>query len=457
MDEITPLLARVAGRHGLPPVALAAMVGDWLTDAGKALPNETLLDRKAQDFLALARRLTSPLDDAEIRRLRAEAAAAIAAGRLAEADKALAKAELHLIGKVTDLTALSAGSRVRIGENRADRAALSFLRAAPESYREAAARYGEASALIGLVDIEHSRRAALDQASALVRISEDFGGREGYDAAAAVLRRQIEGLDSLEDTTAFAEAEEALAGALEGLAQVTDEKSLRSEALAHCRRALEHLQRDEAPLLWRALKLRFGRLALILGKRQQDEALLEEAISAFATVLAAWDRSSDETRWLEAEHMIARARAVLGSHRNDLALLERAFNSLTRVAAAVDREKEPLRWAELQDQMGSVLGAMAERYTEPVVIEEAIATFAAALEERRRETVPLLWAQTRAAQAEAMLQLARRGKDKDLAQKALAQLVEAVETARKADPGAAAGLQQRLAAAGELATRLLSE
>lgn len=456
-EEIAPLLARVAGRHGLPPVALAAMVGDWLNGSGETAPGETLLDRKARDFLALARRLTAPIDDAELRRLRAESAAAIAAGRLGEADKALARAELHLIGKVADLSALSAGSRLRIGENRADRAALSFLRVTPDSYREAAARYGEASALIGLTDIERSRRAALDQASALTRLSEDFGGREGYDAAAAALRRLLEGLDSLEDTVAFAEAEEALAGALEGLAQATADSALRREALMHCRRGLEHLQRDEAPLLWRRLKLRLGRLALILGKRQQDEALLEEAIAAFATVLAAWDRNSNEAHWLEAEHMIARARAVLGGRRNDLALLERAFNSLNRVVQAIDRAREPLRWAELQDQMGSVLGAMSERYSEPVVLEEAIETFAAALEERRRETAPLLWAQTRANQAEAMLQLARRGKDKELAQRALAQMVEALEAARAADRGPiAADLQKRLATAGELAQRLLA-
>lgn len=457
-EEIAPLLARVAGRHGLPPVVLPAMLSDWLTNPGSALPSEALLDRKAADFLTLARRLTAPLDDVEIRRLRAEAAAAIAAGRLGEADKALAKTELHLIGNATDLSALPAGSRLRIGENRADRAALSFLRAAPEAYREAAARYGEASMLIGLVDAERSRQVALDQAKALARISEDFGGRDGYDAAASALHRLLEGLDSLEDTVAFAETQEVLASTLEGLAQITQDKAFQNEALAHCRAGLEHLHRQEAPLLWRDLKLRLGRLALVLGKRQHDEGFLEEAIAAFATVLAGWDRSTDETLWLEAEHMIARARTVLGSRRNDLALLERAFNSLNRVAGAIDRSREPLRWAELQDQMGSVLFAMGERYSEPVVIEEAIATFAVALEERPRETQPLLWAQTRTAQAEAMLLLARRGKDKELAQRALAQMVEAVETARQTDRGSiAADLQKRLVAAGELAGRLLSE
>jgi hypothetical protein len=457
-DDIAALIARVAGRHGLPPVALAAMIADWLRRSDAAAPDEALLDRKALDLLALARRLAAPLDDPEIGRMRAEAASALAAGRLADADKALAQAELRAIGGSTDLSTLPVERRLLIGENRADRAALSFLRTTSDSYREAAARYGEASALIGLADIERSRVAALEQAKALARASEDFGGRDGYDAAIASLRRLIEGLDSLADTVAFAGAQEALAAALEGLADLTGTTDLCADALACCEAGLEDLRRDMAPPLWQALKLRFGRLAVTTGLARGDDGLLEEAIAAFAHVFAVWDRGSDEARWLQAEHMISRARAALGGRRNDLALLERAFNGLNRVAKTIDRAREPLRWAELQDQMGGVLVSMGERYSEPVVLEEAIAAFTAALEERRRETVPLLWAQTLGNQAEAMLRLAQRSKDKALAQNALAQLMTAAGAARQAAERSAIAvdLQKRLAAAGEHATRLIA-
>ncbi|TQI74798.1 hypothetical protein FHT98_2564 [Bosea sp. AK1] len=439
-------------------MALAAMIADWLRRPGSSPPSENLLDRKAADFAALVKRLATPLGDAEIRRLRSEAAGAIAAGRFAEADKSLAEAELHAIGGSTDLSALPLERRLLIGENRADRAALSFLRTTAEAYREAAARYGEASALIGLAAIDRSRDTALDQAKAMARISEDFGGREGYDAAIATLRRLLEGLDSLSDTVAFAGAQEALATALDRLAGLSGDSKLLNEALVHCRAGLEDLRHDEAPALWRALKLRFGRLAVNLGISQKDDNLLEEAVATYATALAVWKRSDDEARWLEAEHMISRARATLGGRRSDLALLERAFNGLNRVSQAIDRSRDPMRWAELQNQMGGVLASMGERYSEPVVIEEAIAAFAAALEEYRQERAPLLWAQTRANQAEAMLQLARRNKDKPLAQQALAQLMAATEAARQAANGTvvAADLQKRLGAAGALATKLIA-
>lgn len=441
----------------MPPVALAAMIADWLRHPGAVSPTEVLLDRKSVDFRALIQRLATPLGDAEIRRLRGEAANGIAAGRLTEADKALAQAELHAIGGSTDLSTLPLERRLLIGENRADRAALSFLRTTSDGYREAAARYGEASALIGLANIDLSRAAALNQAKALARISEDFGGRDGYDAAIAALRRLLEGLDSLADTVAFAGAQEALASALEGLAGLTGEAKLISAALEHCRAGIEYLGREEALPLWRSLKLRIGRLAVTLGITQKDDELLEEAIATYASVFTTWDRTDDEPRWLEAEHMISRARATLGRRRNDLSLLERAFNGLNRVSMATERTRDPLRWAELQDQMGGVLAAMGERYSEPVVLEEAIAAFAAAMEERRQDSTPLLWARSLANQAEAMLQLARRNKDKELAQKALTQLMNATETARRSAAGEAlaADLQKRLAAAGETATRLI--
>lgn len=458
-DQIVPLLARVAGRHGLPPVALAAMIADWLRRPGLTLPAEALLDRKAADFLSLAQSLAVTVGDAEIQRLRREAAAALGAGSFADADKALAQAELHAIGGASDLSTLPTERRLLIGENRADRATLSFLRTTAEGYREASTRYGEASTLIGLADVERSRAAALDQAKALARISEDFGGRDGYDTAIAALRRLLEGLDRLADTVAFAGAQEALATALEGLAALTGETKLLTSALAHCRSGIEYLSRDEDPSLWRMLKLRIGRIAVTLGVTQKDDELLEEAIAEYASVLAAWDRTDDEPRWLEAEHMISRARATLGRRRSDLSLLERAFNGLNRVSMATERSREPLRWAELQDQMGSVLAAMGERYSEPVVIEEAIAAFAAALQERRQESVPLLWARSLANQAEAMLQLARRNKDKELAQKALAQLMTATETARRSagSDSLVADLQKRLVAAGAVATKLISD
>jgi tetratricopeptide (TPR) repeat protein len=455
--DIAALLAHVANAQGAPPPALLAMVAALVkgptTRPAEAL--ESLFARKAQDFLALRERLALAIGDDECRRLRREAAAAIETGRFAEADKALALAELHLLDGSTDLTALAEARRLWAGETRADRAATSFLRTAPEAYVEAAQRYGEASALVGLADLPRSRALALAQIAVQARKTEDLGGREGLDASMAGCRRLLDGLDSLVEPVAFAAGQAALADALDQLSGITGEAGPRAEALEACRAGLDDLRRNEAPDLWRRLQARLGVVALALGAAQDDEALLEEAVAALASALSAWDRDRDAPGWLDREHDIARARALLGGKRSDLALLERAFNSFNRVATAIDRAREPLRWAGLQDDMGNVLVAMGERYSEPVVLEEAVAAFGLALEERKREAAPLLWATSSANQALATMELARRQRDAGVAQRALAQIVAAVEAMRGAGYAAnAAKLEKKLVEAGAMAEKL---
>ena len=454
-EDIAPLLARVMKRHGLPAAALPAMIGEWLRRPGGVRLDEALLDRKAVDFLALRERLVRPLGDAETQRLRLQAAAALDTGRIGEADKALAQAELNALGTSKDLTTLSAERRVWMGENRADRAAASFLRTTAEAYREAAGRYAEASAIVGLAGVARSRAMALAQAQSLGRLSEDFGGRDGFDAGIEHCRRLVAGLDGFEEPEAFAAAQYTQAHLLRQLAIATDRTDGLGDALKACRAALEVLGRDDDRALWRKIQALSGALALALGEERMDEALLDEAVASLAAALSVWDRDRDGPGWLDAEYHIARARSALGTIRVDLALLERAFNSFNRVAMAIERAREPLRWAELQDAMGGVLAAMGERYSEPVVLEEAVAAFGAALEERSRERVPVLWAITTTNRAQASMRIAERTKDLELARQALAEIAGAVETLKTGGHAErAAAIHKRLLAAGAAAQRI---
>jgi hypothetical protein len=449
-DSFATLIAETARRRGVSATVLLAMMSDVVKQSTALPPDalKALLGRKADDFLALRARLNADIADETERRFRAAATAALDAGRFGELDKALAQRELALLGDLANLAALSAERRQAAGEVRADRAATSFLRTAPEGYQEAAQRYSEASALMGLADLARSRELAVAQVETLARIGIDFGGRDGFDAAVAQARRLIDGLDGLVEPVAYAAAQAALAYALARLADLTGEAGMRAEALAACRAGLEDLRRAEAPRLWRGLQAKTGVLALSLGEAREDEDLLEDAVTALAAALAAWNRDSDGPGWVELEFSIARARAVLGGRRGDLALLERAFNSFNRIATAVERGREPLRWAALQDEMGQVLRAMGERYSEPVVLEEAIAAFGLALEERRRETQPLLWATSSANQGFATLTLAERQKDLGLAQQGLTLVMAAIQAMRASGfPTNAAALQQQLVAA----------
>lgn len=456
-DKLAAVLARVARQRGVPPVAMLTMVATVVkgpAQAGSAAL-ERLFDRKAGDFLLLRARLAQPVADQSLARWRMAAAKALEAGQFADVDKALAQAELQILGGISDLGAMTSQRRLLAGEARADRAATSLLDLTAQSYREAAKRCGEAAALIGLADPERSHELALNQADALTRLGEDLADPSGFEAAIAHLRVLLSGLDNFDETVRWAAAQERLGLAFAGLSALNGQSGLLHEAAACCRAALEDLRKPQATVLWTRLQRHLGTCALQLGEAAADLALIEEAVEAFQAASGTTDRAGDPQGWARLHYDLGRAQAALGQRTGGMANLEAAFNGLQAAMDVWTRESDAEAWSDIQDRMGQVLSAMGERYSEPVVLEEAVAAFGRALEERQRESAPLLWATSSANQALATMQLARRQKDLGLAQQALAQIMTAVEAMHGAGFTAnAAELQKKLIEAGALAETL---
>jgi len=457
-DMLAALLARVARQRSVPPVAMLAMVANLVKGPVQAAPDalERLLGRKADDFLLLRGRLVQPVADPSLARWRRAAAQALEAGQFAEVDKALAQAELQILGGISDLGAMDAQRRLLAGEARADRAGTSQLELAAQSYREAAKRCGEAAAIIGLSDPQRSHALALSQADALMRIGEDLADSAGFEAAIAQLRALLSGLDNFDDTLRWAAAQERLALALSGLFALNGRIALVEESASCCRTALEDLRKPQETALWARLQQQLGAATLRLGEMPgADLGLIEEAVEAFQAAAGATPRERDQQGWARLHYDLGRAQAVLGRRTGGMANLEAAFNGLQSAQEVWTRESDVEMWSEIQDRMGHVLCVMGERYSEPVVLEEAVAAFGRALEERRRETVPVLWATSSANQALATMQLAQRQKDLALAQQALAQIMTAIDAMRGAGFAAnAAELQKKLIEAGALAETL---
>lgn len=454
-DKIAAILARVARRHGVPPAAMLAMVTTMLKGPAQPAPEalESLFGRKARDFLQLRARFAQPVADQAVARWRAAAAQALEAGQFPEVDRALAQAELQMLSGASELGAMDSARRLLTGEARADRAATSLLDLTSASYREAAKRFGEAAAIVGLADSDRSHALSLGQAEALMRLGEDLGDRAGFDAAIAQLRVLLGGLDNFDDTVRWAATQERLARGHAGLFTLTGDTALLREAASCCRTALEDLRRPHDAELWGALQAGLGAAALGLAALPEaDIALSEEAVEAFAAAVSVSDRARDPQKWARLKFDLGRAQSMLGRRAGGMANLEAAFNAFQAALDVWTRESDAGMWSDIQDRMGQVLVAMGERYSEPVVLEEAVAAFGRALEERPRATAPLLWATSSANQGLATMKLAQRQKDLPLAQEALTQIVMAVEAMRSAGFTAnAAELQAKLLEAGALA------
>lgn len=456
--DLAAFFMRLSQQQGVPPAALLAIAAPLMKEAAQRPLDaiERLLRRKASDFKALRRRLQQqPLADAEIARLRQAAAAALETGQFADADRALAEAELHIFGALTDLSQLVPERRVAAAACRADRGTVSLLRLCPQSYREAAQRFGEAAAIIGLVDLGRSRDVSASQAEALARLGEDFSDASGYGEAIEHYQRLLAGLDNFQDTLAWAQMQDRLGCALAGLARLKSDSARLHEAASCYRTALEDLRQQDEPALWLRLQQRLGRIALELGEAENSAELLEESVQALRAVQK-HSRPAEAPEDCAGLHLdLGDALSALGRRTSGTARLEDAMNAYRCASEIWTREARPRDWATVQDRIGLALSAMGERYTEPLILEEALAVFTAALELRRREEEPQLWATTLANRGQAALQLAERRRDPALAEQALSQLISAIEALQAAgEPAGARRLEAPLLKAGALVTAL---
>lgn len=431
-DAVAAILTRVAQRENVPLPLLLAVLTAMVQPGDKPDPAriERNLDRKAREFRRLSERLVTPTgQDAELDRLRADAARLLGEGRFAEADRALAQSELRNLDGTIALDKMPKPRLLAAAGGRAERGATAMLKLRADSYREAAQRFAEAAVIAGAADPGQARLYGWMQADTLARIGEDLGEREGFEAAITHLRAMLARLDNFEDTVAWARTQDRLARALIGLGALEGGTVRKVEAAAIYRAALEDLTRKLDQTLWRAMQGRLGQILLELGEADSDPALLEDSVEALAAALSATPRT-DPAEWTALTFDHGKALAALGQHSSGAAHLEAAVNAFRHVLDEWQRETDPLRWAEAQDRMGRALCALATYYREPVVLEEALLAFDAALEERRRETLPGLWAVTSAHRADAELRLARRLSDPALAERAATALQVSVETLR---------------------------
>ncbi|WP_332685931.1 hypothetical protein [Bosea sp. (in: a-proteobacteria)] len=432
-QEITAILARVSQREGVPPALLLAVLAAMGQASGK--PDfsriEHDLTRKAGEFRSLRERLLKPSGtDPELDRLRAEAASSLTEGRFAEADRALAQAELSNLDGTVALDKMSQEKLLAAAAGRADRGATAMLRLNAEAYHDAAQRFAEAALIAGTASSEQARIYAWQQGDALARIGADFRDKTGFTASIAHFRAMLSKLDNFEETVPWAATQQRLARAVNGLARLQGDRALLRQAIELYRTALEDLGQKQAPALWAAIQSRFGETLTTLGEAEDDASMLEEGIAAFRAALAATDRSKIPAEWTRLNFELGRAYVALGLRASGAAALEAAINAFKRVLDDWQQAARPLDWAEVQDRIGAALCGLSSYYREPVVLEEAIAAFDAALLERRREMVPELWAASSGNRAEARLRLAEQLRERRMAEAAAAELMDAIETLR---------------------------
>ena len=156
---------------------------------------------------------------------------------------------------------------------------------------------------------------------------------------------------------AIAEAREASAGAeareelnhLLRVIQTPVPPSGLGERLRTMRRALELVDRRDAPALWATLNVGLGQLVLNDHERPIEAA--EEAIAACSRALEVWGPESEPVEWAEAMTTLGVVflRRVADHRAQNL---ERAVETLQRVVDTIDRNAHSGPWAQAMNYLG---------------------------------------------------------------------------------------------------------
>ena len=440
----TVLLADLRERFGLSEKAIAAILA--LLDRQSVKPGDLIvrLEELAAWLGDIRAQLLKPSnEDAEVRRLKSKAAAALADGDfdaaseiLKQVRREIRETRRRIEERMSDEVA---ALKSQMNEEARATARLAELALAAQDYATAADLFGEAALSLPSIDRDGAWRFNLQRAEALVRLGEASDNMAALAEAIAVFGQLMRGSADGSNPKGQAQASLGLAHALahsgrreSGTTRLKDAVAAYRKAIALCTPGsdpkiwvLAHIRlaqtlaitgdRDQAPAILReaaqafrdALKeikpdraadlataqMGLGNALLTLEEKEPGTPLLVEATAAYTAALAVLSRSADAPIWAEAQMNLGVARLGLGEQEGGTGRLEGAIEAFRSALEVSTREAAPEKWALLQLNLGNALAALGDRKqgsTEQ--LDEAIRAYNAALEVFSRETEPMKWA-----------------------------------------------------------------
>jgi tetratricopeptide (TPR) repeat protein len=412
-------LAAIKERHKLTDAAferfLKLLSGQRV--AARDLPLR--LEEMALWLATLLDALRKPAnDDHETRRLKAEAAAALAAGDFETAMRLLKQVrrqvregrrriEARLREEVMSLDA-------QMVEEAAATARLAEMELARRDYASAADLFGEAQDGLPRSDRQGIWLYAMRQGEALFRLGDEHG-EDGALAEAVRVYGNAQKLTAKTDAPRnWAAAQCGIGLAHFRLGERNGDTGQLRQAVAAWRDAIEALgeQKDAAQ---RAVTA--GRLAqalTLIGEREGGIAWTAQAADAYRMALEGLAREAAPAEWTQAQMGLGAALLALEDHEAKAdggARLGEAMAALSEALTVLSREDQPHDWALTQLNLGNALLTAGEREGRLARLGEAVLAFHEALQVFTREAAPAHWAAGQTSLANAFATLGERQND----------------------------------------------
>ncbi|MBL8599175.1 MAG: caspase family protein [Devosia sp.] len=304
-------------------------------------------------------------------------------------DKAAALADGLNADRHFEYLKLKADALAAIGEYKGDNAA----------YDEAITLYDAVMTYLdGQPDDDVWADAANDFGNALARYGErreelDYleGARSAYEEVLDIWTREAMPID-------WARVQNNLGNVLASLAERQgQELNLYYMARSAFRAALEEWTRQDRPLNWARAQNNLGTVLRVVGKVEENEASLDEAIAAFELALQEWTQLRSPYDWAMVNSNLGNALTDLGTMQDDRAKVEAGIAAYGRALEEWTRERVPLQWATVQNNIGATyatLGRGLDGEDSLAALRRAVEAYGLCLEERTQDRDPWNWALT---------------------------------------------------------------
>jgi tetratricopeptide (TPR) repeat protein len=252
--------------------------------------------------------------------------------------------------------------------------------------------------------------ATLGLANTLFLVGEQEAGVGRLLDAAAAYRKAIGTIDRGESQLAWSKAHLQLGRTLALVGERQQAPAILRESADAFREGLSVLTAERNPGDFAAGQMGLGSVLLSLEEREGGQPLLAEAAAAFTDALAALDGAVDPDASAECQLNLGLAQLGIGEQQRSIEPLEAAAAAFRAAIAGYARDKAPRKWALAQMNLGNALAALGDRQGADGTsrLEESIAAYNAAAEEFPREVEPLKWAITQMNLGTALIRLGER-------------------------------------------------
>ena len=361
-----------------------------------------LLDARAQ--------LMRPTnDDGDLRKLKARAAEALAAGDLTQAmetlkhvRRALRDGRRRIEARLEDEVA---ALKVQMTEEARAAARLAELATARRDYLGAADLYFEAADCLPKSARDEAWRYHLARADALYRKAEEDNDDVALGEALAGFGGVLKLLSDGTNTRGAAQANIGLGRALHRQAEAGSGTGRLADAIVAFRKAIGLISAEQAPALWSEAHGALARSLALSGQRGRQVEMLREGIEAYRTAIGSAPKDFSAEAMVELRLGVGATLLELAEFDKTPAVLEEAASAYGDALAQLSRSEQPEIWANASVNLGSALLSLAEAGRDAPRLRAAVGALSGALEIMTPESDLETWTTASMTLADALVAL----------------------------------------------------